>query len=73
LNQSFHNWLQQVLSHTRPPVERIPVPEGFVRQPWDLVAGEWQAAYGLIDINNEFFRAPESIVSGDCNTNIDGH
>ncbi|WWD20833.1 hypothetical protein CI109_105310 [Kwoniella shandongensis] len=52
LNQSFQNWLAQVLAYTRPPDK--PIERTFERQPYDHVAPAWTEAFGLIDMSAEW-------------------
>lgn len=42
LNQSFQDWLSQVLSHILPPAKPLELPEGVRRIPDDSVADAWQ-------------------------------
>ncbi|WWC98297.1 hypothetical protein V866_005188 [Kwoniella sp. B9012] len=58
LNQSFQNWLSQVLSYINPPDPPRPLPEGFVVQPWDKVAPSWMEGLGLIDRKEEWNERP---------------
>lgn len=62
LNQSFHNWLAEVLQHTRPPTRPIELPPNFRHLPWDHVAEEWMVAFGLVDPDSEFALEPISMV-----------
>ncbi|OCF56210.1 ATP-dependent RNA helicase DDX51/DBP6 [Kwoniella mangroviensis CBS 10435] len=58
LNQSFQNWLSQVLSYINPPDPPRPLPEGFLVQPWDKVAPSWMEGLGLIDRKEEWNERP---------------
>jgi ATP-dependent RNA helicase DDX51/DBP6 len=44
LNQSFQNWLAQVIAHIQPPLNPTP-PSTF--EPDDFLAQAWMEAYGL--------------------------
>ncbi|WRT70839.1 uncharacterized protein IL334_007838 [Kwoniella shivajii] len=55
LNQSFQNWLSQVLSYINPPDPPRSLPEGFKLQPWDKVAPSWQEGLGLINRDAEWY------------------
>ncbi|WVW80576.1 hypothetical protein I302_102562 [Kwoniella bestiolae CBS 10118] len=54
LNQSFQNWLSQVLSYINPPDPPRPLPEGFNLQPWDKVASAWMEGMGLVSREEEW-------------------
>lgn len=60
LNQSFQNWLTQVLAYTRPPVE--PIPPSFKRKPHDTVSSAFMEACSLIDKDGEWCDFSPSIV-----------
>jgi ATP-dependent RNA helicase DDX51/DBP6 len=44
LNQSFQNWLAQVIAHIQPPLNPT-IPDTF--EPDDFLAPAWMEAYGL--------------------------
>ncbi|KAK8850659.1 hypothetical protein IAR55_004579 [Kwoniella newhampshirensis] len=52
LNQSFQNWLAQVLAYTRPPMKAVE--RTFERKSYDSVAPAWMEAFGLIDRSAEW-------------------
>lgn len=60
LNQSFQNWLTQVLAYTRPPVQ--PIPPSFKRKPDDTVSSAFMEACSLIDKDGEWCDSSPSIV-----------
>ncbi|KIR56358.1 ATP-dependent RNA helicase DDX51/DBP6 [Cryptococcus gattii Ru294] len=59
LNQSFQNWLTQVLAYTRPPIE--PIPPSFKRKPHDTVSSAFMEACSLIDKDGEWCDSSPSI------------
>lgn len=60
LNQSFQDWLTQVLAYTRPPVE--PIAPSFKRKPYDTVSSAFMEACGLVDKRGEWCDSSPSIV-----------
>lgn len=60
LNQSFQDWLTQVLAYTRPPVE--PIAPSFKRTPYDTVSSAFMEACGLVNKSEEWCDSSPSIV-----------
>ncbi|AFR98027.1 ATP-dependent RNA helicase DDX51/DBP6 [Cryptococcus neoformans C23] len=59
LNQSFQDWLTQVLAYTRPPVE--PIAPSFKRKPYDTVSSAFMEACGLVNKSEEWCDSSPSI------------
>ncbi|WVR08741.1 hypothetical protein IAU60_005799 [Kwoniella sp. DSM 27419] len=58
LNQSFQNWLSQVLAYIRPP--EVHTKPSFEIKPWDKVAPGWMEALGLVDRSGDWCDPIES-------------
>ncbi|WVN89789.1 uncharacterized protein L203_105019 [Cryptococcus depauperatus CBS 7841] len=53
LNQSFQDWLAQVLAYIRPSINTVT--PSSARQPYDAVAPAWMESFGLTDGSEEWY------------------